>query len=124
MVSNLIFTALILFVGAIVSFVIIPFFGAKFCKGDDDLTGESLESNISLWEFIKEFPVWIWILSLLVFQACIIYILNLWCPSLFDGLMWLLRISRFLGFFAIILYVTLLHVTNDYGEIKWFKKKK
>jgi hypothetical protein len=22
------------------------------------------------------------------------------------------------------LYVTLLHVTNDYGEIKWFKKKK
>lgn len=121
--SNLIFTVLILFVGAFVSFVVIPFFGVKFCKGDDDLTGESLDSHVSMWDFIKEFPTWIWILSLLVFQACVIYTLNLWCSSLFDGCRWLLSFSRFLCFFAIIVYLILVNVTNDVGEIKWFKKK-
>lgn len=121
--SNLIFTVLILFVGAFISFVIIPFFGVKFCKGDDDLTGESLDSHVSMWDFIKEFPAWIWILSLLVFQACIIYTLNLWCSSLFDDCRWLLSLSRFFCFFAIIVYLILVNVTNDVGEIKWFKKK-
>ncbi len=125
MVSDLILTVLVLFGGAFVSFVISPFFGIKFFR-DDSTTqhGEDLNSNVSMWDFIKCFPAWLWLLSLLIFQACIVFTLNLWWPSLFDGFNWILSFSRFLLFFAVILYVTLVNVTDDFGKIKWFRKKK
>lgn len=49
MVSDLILTVLVLFGGAFVSFVIIPFFGIKSFR-DDSTTqhGEDLNSNVSM----------------------------------------------------------------------------
>ena len=125
MILNLVLTVILLFLGAYISFAVIPLFGAMFFKDDSTAQhGEDLNSDISLWDFIKCFPVWLWILSLLVFQAFIVYILKLWCPFLFYNYVWILRLSWFLGFFAIILYVILINIVDDYGKIKWFKKKK
>lgn len=125
MVLNFIFTVLILFLGAYISFAVIPLFGVMFLKDDSESQhGEDLNSDVSLWDFIKIFPVWLLALSLLVFQACVVFVIHLWLPSLFDGCEWILRLSIFLGFFAIILYVILINIVDDFGKIKWFKKKK
>lgn len=124
MISNLILTVLVLSVGAFISFVIIPFFGVKFFRDDSTAQhGEDLDSNVSMWDLVKCFPVWLWGLSLMVFQACVIFVIHLWWPSLFDGLEWLLSFSRFLLFFAIILYIILVNITDDFGKIKQIGKK-
>lgn len=125
MILNLVLTVLLLFLGAYISFAVIPLFGAMFFKDDSESQhGEDLNSDISLLNFIKCFPVWFWVLALLVFQAFIVSIIKLWCPYLFYNYVWILRLSWFLGFFAIILYVILVNIVDDYGKIKWFKKKK
>ncbi len=121
MVVKLIFTVLLLFMGVICA-VSIPFFGVKFCRESKYPHGEDLDSKTTFKDLFNEFPLWIWIISLLVFLGFITGILNLWCPSLLPNSVW--SLSRFVGFFALFFYIILVNVTDDYGKIKWFGKRK
>lgn len=125
MVVKFIFSLLLFFVG-VVCVVCIPFFGVKFYREDskyphgEDL--KSINSKTAFKDLLKGFPIWIWVICLLVFLGAIASIINLWCPSLLTSNEW--SFLRFIAFFALFFYIILLNATDDNGKIKGFKKGK
>jgi hypothetical protein len=120
-IVKLIVCTILLLIGGIVTAGII-LWGVKFGKESKDLNGEDLDSPTPFLDIIRMFPIWFWVICILVLQGFISSILNILFPSLLSSNTW--SFLRFIAFFAFCFYIILLNVTDDYGKLKSRKKKK
>ena len=122
MVINVIFSTLLLIVGCVAALCVL-FFGVKFCKDNWNLPDDATWKDV-LWELMKSYPLWMWILAFLVFQPCIIHIITVWKPTLWASYGLDPSTSDFIGFITIVFYVLLVKITDESGRFKFLHKSK
>ena len=122
MVINIIYSTLIILFGCGVAACLL-FFGVKFCKDDEKLPDEVTWKDI-VYQLVKGYPFWIWLLAFLVFQPAIIHVVTAWSPTIWTTCEWIPQLSDFIAFITIVFYVILINITDEYGRIKFLHKSK
>ncbi len=122
MIVNVIYSTLIFLFGCSVVAVFL-FFGIKFCSDNWDIPNGGTWKTV-LWQLIKSYPLWIWILALLVFQPAIVHIISVWNPRIWISYKSIPQISDFIGFITVIFYIILINITDEDGKIRFLRKFK
>ena len=122
MTVNVIYSVLLLIVGCAAA-VFILFLGIKFCKEGESLPADATWKDIII-QLVKGYPFWMWLCAFLVFQPCIVHILNAWNPAVWGVCSWIPSFSDFIGFITIVLCIVLVKITDEYGRLKFFHKSK
>ena len=120
MITNFIYTVLLLIVGSVIVAAIL-LFGVKFWK-DGDKPSEDVTCEGIVLHLLKNYPFWIWIIVFLVFQPAIIHIINVWTPTLWTSCGWIPKFSDFIGFITVLIFFVIFYMTDDSGKLKLFKK--
>ena len=103
--------------------VIIPLFGIKFCRDDEQLPTNATWKDI-VSQLVSGYPFWLWILTFLVFQPCIVHIVDIWIPSAWINIHceWISQITDFVAMVTFATFAILLKITDENGKLKPFKK--
>ena len=118
MVVNIIYSVILPIVGClVVAFVLI--FGLRFSKDSKkELKDNGLE-NI-LVSILKEIPLWVFLVAILVFLPFVVHTIVLWDPSL----SWLTKISDSIAMIVLIVYFILIGIVDSNGKFRkmWYER--
>ncbi len=116
MVINIIYSIILPVIGLlVVSFILL--YGVKFSSSKESIPDDATWKYI-LSQPLRECPLWIWAIVVLVFQTFIIHTIMLWNSSLAPTIP---QISDLIAFSVLILYMILIGITDGNGKFRKIK---